>query len=54
MKNTFGITYLSLGYLDELLTKDHSSNNNVKLGFVDTESGNTKKYSKTPSISGQP
>ena len=44
-----GLTYLSLGYLDNVL-KTSSSNNHVSLGFVDTMSGNSKKYSHTNSL----
>jgi len=47
--NANGLTYLSLGYLENILT-NASSSNHVQLGFVDTMSGNKKQYSKTNSL----
>ena len=44
----YGVTYLSLGYLENIL-KSHDPNNNIKPSFVDVLSGNTSKYTNTAS-----
>lgn len=48
--DSYGLTYLSLGYIGNILD-NNSSNNRVKLGFVDTQSGNSKNNTSGKSLS---